>query len=304
MAGNRRERQLAREKHERQQARRAQAATRRKRNQRITAIIVIAALVLGGVAYVVVFASSSSEPVAEAPTPAPTEPAPTEPAPTEPASTDPASTDPASTDPASTDPASTDPASTDEPIAEPAVLDCGPAIPTRANDISFDAPGEVAAADSLTLTTTCGDIVIALDERAPQTVGSATFLAEQGFYDAVGCHRLTTEGIFVLQCGDPAGDGTGGPGYVVPDENLPADGAANYPAGTVAMANAGPGTAGSQFFIVYEDTTLPPAYTVWGQVTEGLDIVQEIASVGTEDGSTDGRPRQPMVIETATVQRS
>ncbi len=284
MAGNRRERQLAREKHERQQARRAQAATRRKRNQRITAIIVIAALVLGGVAYVVVFASSSSEPVAEAPTPAPTEPAPTEPAPTE--------------------PASTDPASTDEPIAEPAVLDCGPAIPTRANDISFDAPGEVAAADSLTLTTTCGDIVIALDERAPQTVGSATFLAEQGFYDAVGCHRLTTEGIFVLQCGDPAGDGTGGPGYVVPDENLPADGAVNYPAGTVAMANAGPGTAGSQFFIVYEDTTLPPAYTVWGQVTEGLDIVQEIASVGTEDGSTDGRPRQPMVIETATVQRS
>jgi peptidyl-prolyl cis-trans isomerase B (cyclophilin B) len=88
----------------------------------------------------------------------------------------------------------------------------------------------------------------------------------------------------------------------VPDENLPDDGEANYPAGTVAMANAGPGTAGSQFFIVYDDTTLPGAYTIWGQVTSGLDIVKEVASVGVADGTSDGTPLQPVFIESATIQ--
>jgi peptidyl-prolyl cis-trans isomerase B (cyclophilin B) len=155
---------------------------------------------------------------------------------------------------------------------------------------------------TLTLSTNCGDIVVALDPAAPATVASAVFLAQQGFYDSTQCHRLTTAGIFVLQCGDPAGDGTGGPGYTVPDENLPAAGTANYPAGTVAMANAGPGTGGSQFFIVYDDTTLPGDYTIWGKVTSGLDIVKEVASVGTSDGSGDGSPRQPVFIESATVQ--
>jgi peptidyl-prolyl cis-trans isomerase B (cyclophilin B) len=155
---------------------------------------------------------------------------------------------------------------------------------------------------TLTLSTNCGDIVVALDPAAPATVASAVYLAQQGFYDSTQCHRLTTAGIFVLQCGDPAGDGTGGPGYSVPDENLPAAGTANYPAGTVAMANAGPGTGGSQFFIVYDDTTLPGDYTIWGKVTSGLDIVKEVASVGTSDGSGDGSPRQPVFIESATVQ--
>ena len=134
------------------------------------------------------------------------------------------------------------------------------------------------------------------------TVASEAFLAADGFYDNTTCHRLTTSGIYVLQCGDPKGDGSGGPGYSVPDENLPADGENNYPAGTVAMANAGPGTAGSQFFIVYADTTLPGDYTVWGTVTSGLDIVQEVASGGVADGSTDGSPMQPVFIESATVQ--
>jgi peptidyl-prolyl cis-trans isomerase B (cyclophilin B) len=272
MAGSKRERELARAKYERQQARRAAGAERRRRNQRITAIVVVAVLILGAVAYVVVSTRGSDEPSAAAPD-------------------------------ATADQAGSEP-STDEPIEEPSVLNCGAPLPTRANTISFDAPGDVDPASSITLTTTCGDIVIALDPAAEKTVRSTTFLAEQGFYDATACHRLTTDGIFVLQCGDPAGDGTGGPGYTVPDENLPADGPANYPAGTVAMANAGPGTSGSQFFLVYEDTTLPPAYTVFGTITQGLDIVQEIASVGTEDGAVDGRPRQPMIIETATVQRS
>lgn len=276
MSGSKRQRQLARAKYERQQTRRAESEIRRRRNQRITAIVVVAVLVVGALAYAVVSITGGDEtPVADAATAAPVD-----------------------------DSADTAEASTDEPIEEPSILDCGPAITPRADDVSYDAPGEAEPAASITLTTTCGDIVIALDPAAPETVASETFLAESGFYDATQCHRLTTAGIFVLQCGDPAGNGTGGPGYTVPDENLPADGEANYPAGTVAMANAGPGTSGSQFFIVYEDTTLPGDYTIWGQVTSGLDIVQEVASVGTQDGSSDGAPRQPMVIESATVQRS
>jgi len=287
MSGSKRQRQLAREKYERQQARRTEQADRRRRNQRITAIVVVAVLAISGIGYVIISNQGSSDATTAAEAPVTDLPS-----------------DTAATDAAATEEASGEQSNTDEPIEEPSVLDCGPALPTRADDISFDAPGDVAPASSVTLTTTCGDIVIALDERAPETVRSTTFLAEQGFYDATACHRLTTDGIYVLQCGDPAGNGTGGPGYVLPDENLPAAGEANYPAGTVAMANAGPGTAGSQFFLVYQDTTLPPDYTILGTVTQGLDIVQEIASVGTEDGGTDGRPRQPVVIEKVTVQRS
>ena len=159
-----------------------------------------------------------------------------------------------------------------------------------------------ATAYTMTLATNCGDIVIETDpEKAPATVNSMVFLADQGYFDLTACHRLTTEGIFVLQCGDPKGDGTGGPGYTIPDENLPADGQDNYPAGTVAMANAGPGTGGSQFFIVYDNTTLPPNYTIWGTVTKGLDVVKGIAAAGVEGGGADGRPAQPVTIETAKV---
>ena len=276
MSGSKRERQLARAKYERQQERRAESLERQRRRQRITAIVVVAVLVLGALSYVIVANLSSTESVTAA--------------------------DSSETAAGSAADLADD-ASTDEPIEEPSVLNCGPALPTREDNVTFEAPGDVEPATSITLTTTCGDIVIALDEGAPQTVQSETFLAESGLYDATACHRLTTEGIFVLQCGDPAGDGTGGPGFTVPDENLPAEGEANYPAGTVAMANAGPGTSGSQFFIVYEDTTLPSAYTIWGTVTEGLDIVQEIASVGTSTSSSDGPPRQPVIIEEASVQR-
>lgn len=191
------------------------------------------------------------------------------------------------------------------PIAPAATLDCSEPAAVRANTLSWpQAPDQRAfeSAPLLRLDTNCGAITIqTLPELAPRTVSSEIFLAESGFYDGTACHRLTTAGIFVLQCGDPAGDGTGGPGYTVPDENFPGDGAANYPAGTVAMANAGPGTSGSQFFLVYEDTTLPAAYTIWGFVTEGLDIVRAIAAAGTADGGPDGSPAQPIVIESATV---
>ncbi|MFM9134642.1 MAG: peptidylprolyl isomerase [bacterium] len=185
-------------------------------------------------------------------------------------------------------------------------LDCAQPQPTRPDDLSWAAAPETtleAATDyAMTLVTNCGDIVIALEpQEAPATTASMAFLADEGYFDLTACHRLTTEGIYVLQCGDPKGDGTGGPGYSIPDENLPPAGADNYPAGTVAMANAGPGTGGSQFFIVYENTTLPSGYTIWGTVTQGLDVVRGIASAGVEGGGSDGPPAQPVIIEKATV---
>ena len=137
-------------------------------------------------------------------------------------------------------------------------------------------------AKTLTFSTNCGDIVIALNPKAPQTVTNISALANAGYYNKSLCHRLTTEGLFVLQCGDPTASGSGSPtgwkGYA--NENLPKAGANNYPAGTVAMANSGPGTNGSQFFLVYADTQLGPDYTIWGKITKGLDLVKKIAEVG------------------------
>jgi peptidyl-prolyl cis-trans isomerase B (cyclophilin B) len=153
-----------------------------------------------------------------------------------------------------------------------------------------------------TIETNCGEIVVALDgKHAPRTVNSFVFLAGKGYFDGTICHRLTTAGIFVLQCGDPTGTGTGGPGYELPDENLKG---AQYPAGTVAMANAGPDTGGSQFFFVYGDTQLPPAYTPFGEVVTGLDVLNNNAAAGSDDsnGSGDGAPNQPVVIQSFTVE--
>jgi peptidyl-prolyl cis-trans isomerase B (cyclophilin B) len=151
------------------------------------------------------------------------------------------------------------------------------------------------------LTTNQGDITIALDPQAPITDSSMAYLAGKGYFNGTNCHRLTTQGLFVLQCGDPKGTGKGGPGYQIPDENLPAAVANNYPAGTVAMANSGPNTNGSQFFIVYKDTTLSPDYTVWGKVTSGMDVVDKVAAAGVQGGAMDGPPALPITIETATV---
>ncbi|MEU9128342.1 peptidylprolyl isomerase [Kitasatospora sp. NPDC048540] len=141
-----------------------------------------------------------------------------------------------------------------------------------------------------TLRTKQGDITFkALTDKAPCTTFSFRFLAEHDYFDKSHCHRLTTQRIFVLQCGDPTGTGSGGPGYSFPDENLTG---ATYPAGTVAMANAGPNTNGSQFFFVWKDTKLSPAYTPFGQVTGGLDVLQRIAAAGEDDqnGPGDGYP--------------
>lgn len=159
---------------------------------------------------------------------------------------------------------------------------------------------EVAGLVAVTLDTSAGAIGMTLDaDRTPCTVGSFVSLAEQGYLDATQCHRLTTEGIFVLQCGDPTGTGRGGPGYAYADE---LDGTETYPAGTVAMANAGPDTNGSQFFLVYEDSPLPPAYTVFGTLDEtGLAVVAEIGAAGVAGGGPDGAPAEDVTIESVTL---
>lgn len=158
------------------------------------------------------------------------------------------------------------------------------------------ASGDVA----VTIATSAGDIDATLDAAAtPCTVNSFLSLADQGYFDGTQCHRLTTQGIFVLQCGDPTGSGAGGPGYSFPDE---LSGKESYPAGTLAMANAGPDTNGSQFFLVYEDTQLPPSYTVFGQMSDaGVDVVKKVAAKGTANGSPDGPPKTEVKIESVTT---
>jgi peptidyl-prolyl cis-trans isomerase B (cyclophilin B) len=154
----------------------------------------------------------------------------------------------------------------------------------------------------LTFKTNCGDITVVTDGlRAPFAVTAVTYLALAGFYDNSLCHRLTTSGIFILQCGDPTSSGNGGPAFIYNDENLPTAIDNNYPVGTVAMANSGPNTNGSQFFFVYSDSTLSPKYTILGVVTKGLDIVKAIAALGVADGSGDGMPKQAIAIQSVSV---
>lgn len=149
--------------------------------------------------------------------------------------------------------------------------------------------------------TTAGDFALRLDaDGAPCTVNSFVSLADQGFYDDTDCHRLTTEGIFVLQCGDPDGTGMGGPGYTIPAEF---DGTEAYPAGTLAMARAqDPDSGGSQFFLVYENTALPPEYTVFGEMdAAGIAVVRDIAEAGIDGTGGDGPPAQPVSVTGITV---
>lgn len=185
---------------------------------------------------------------------------------------------------------------------------CGADQPTPASDMQFDAPenANVAGVTIVTLHTSCGTIEIALDANAaPESVNSFVFLAESGYFDGTVSHRILPG--FMMQAGDPTATGRGGPGYVIQDE-FPPDGTV-YLRGTVAMANAGPGTTGSQFFIMFDDIDwLPAQYTIIGIVTSGLDALDRIATIplGTGPTSSDGSPSTPLesiYIESVTVQR-
>jgi peptidyl-prolyl cis-trans isomerase B (cyclophilin B) len=153
-----------------------------------------------------------------------------------------------------------------------------------------------------TITTNLGDIAVELDaERTPCTVNNFVSLAEQGYFDGTECHRLTTQGIYVLQCGDPTASGTGGPGYTIPDE---VDGSEKYGPGVLAMAKTSePDSGGSQFFMVYADSSvLPPEYTEFGTFDEaGVTLLEEVAAKGTADGGPDGSPKDAVTISGVTI---
>jgi peptidyl-prolyl cis-trans isomerase B (cyclophilin B) len=161
---------------------------------------------------------------------------------------------------------------------------------------------------TVAVATTQGAMTFALDRSvAPCTVASFVSLVEQHYYDKTPCHRLTTSGIYVLQCGDPTGSGTGGPGYTIPDE---ATGAESYPAGTIAMARSSQAhSGGSQFFIVYKDSPNLKQnlgrlqYTVFGKVSAGLSVVEKVAAHGSNNanGTGDGKPKLPITLSKLTV---
>jgi peptidyl-prolyl cis-trans isomerase B (cyclophilin B) len=176
--------------------------------------------------------------------------------------------------------------------------------PPRTGKVPTD-PAQV----SVSMETNQGDLGLMLDNaKSPCTVNSFASLAQQGYFNETPCHRLTTsEGLSVLQCGDPTGLGTGGPGYQFANEyptnqfqpdNPALQEPVLYPRGTIAMANAGPGTNGSQFFLVYKDSQLPPNYTVFGTIDEtGLATLDKIAAAGVAGGGQDGKPAQDVQVK-------
>ncbi|OLB76634.1 MAG: hypothetical protein AUI14_18095 [Actinobacteria bacterium 13_2_20CM_2_71_6] len=167
---------------------------------------------------------------------------------------------------------------------------------------------------TMTVSTNRGALTVRMDARlTPCTVASFSYLAGRHFFDKTSCHRLVTDGIYVLQCGDPSGTDVGGPTYVFPDEiartvpfpRASGDGLVTYPRGTVALANSGKDTNGSQFFIVYRDSPIPPSYTPFGVVTKGLSVLDKVARAG-DDGAYapdpgGGHPKLPVVITSLTV---
>ncbi|ORA35057.1 peptidylprolyl isomerase [Mycobacterium aquaticum] len=214
--------------------------------------------------------------------------------------------------------------------AEPAANGQLPAFVAPANlgaDCQYPAAGEASkkvnpprtgkvptdpATVSVSVTTNQGNIGLQLDNaKAPCTVNSFASLAQQGYFNDTPCHRLTAGGLSVLQCGDPTGKGTGGPGYQFADEypanqyqpdNPALQQPVLYPRGTLAMANAGPGTNGSQFFLVYKDSQLPPNYTVFGKIdATGLATLDKIAAAGVAGGGQDGKPATDVELKSVLL---
>jgi len=190
------------------------------------------------------------------------------------------------------------------PQAGAAAIICKPTTAKARTPLQTNPPQKVAKVlpKTMTLKTNCGDIVIALDPKAPFTVTQLTALARAGYYNKTLCHREAVSGFQMLQCGDPTALGSGGPGFSYADENLPIGKVLTYPAGTAAMANSGPNTNGSQFFLVFGDSpALGPSYSIWGKITKGLDVLKHIASKGVDDPSGIGKPNVKVAIESVVV---
>lgn len=166
-------------------------------------------------------------------------------------------------------------------------------------------PTPASGTTAATVKTTAGDIGLTLDRGlAPCTVANFLSLAQQGYYDGTSCHRLGTSGLQMLQCGDPAANGMGGPGYTIPDEIFPE---LKYGRGILAMAKTqDPNSGGSQFFMVFGEAELPPEYTVFGSISDaGLQVLDKVARGGADDskGSGDGTgpPKIPVTFQSIAV---
>ncbi|GAB2739342.1 peptidylprolyl isomerase [Kitasatospora kifunensis] len=270
VSSEQRRRQLAREKYERQQKNRAEAmAKAKRRNTVLGAALAVVVLAAGGAWAGGAFKSDAKKTDAQS-------------APTQPSTSPTAAASPVDVKGCTT-PAAGSP-NGKQWKTEPAMT-----VDTNAKY-------------NVTLNTSCGAVDLQLDpSKAPHTVNSFVFLAGQNYFDHTKCHRLTTSGIYVLQCGDPTGSGSGTPGYSFADENLSG---ATYPAGTVAMANAGANTNGSQFFLVYKDTQLPPSYTPFGKITGGMDVLNNIAAGGVQGGTGDGAPNANVVLNSVTATKA
>jgi peptidyl-prolyl cis-trans isomerase B (cyclophilin B) len=277
-----RQRKLARERYARQQARRSQRA-QRVRKLSIIVGVCVAVVALGAGSYVAFAGGGSKTPSAAAVTPTPT-PTPT-------------------SAPTPTPSASATPSTVAEPARHCVYTPSG--TPARKDGVPPAKPRYKGKSYQATVKTNRGTIVLDLfDSKATCTVNSFLYLASKGYFNNTPCHRLTTAGIFVLQCGDPTGTGSGGPGYKFANENTAG---AQYTQGTVAMANAGPGTNGSQFFLVYRNsTTLPANYSLFGKIVSGLGIIQNVAKAGSDNanGQGDGHPKEKVTIESVTFTKA
>jgi len=275
-----RQRKLAREHYQRQQARRDQR-THRWRLIGIVAAACCAVVLLGGGAYLTFGNGGGSPTAAATATPNPTASPTTAATPT--------------------------PTPTPSLAAEPATHCTYTSSGTAARKVGVPPvkPAFKAAKYQATIKTNRGTVVLdLLNHKATCTVNSFIYLAAHNYFNNTSCHRLTTAGIYVLQCGDPTGTGSGGPGYKFADENLAG---AKYTQGTVAMANSGPGTNGSQFFLVYRNSlTLPASYTPFGEIVSGLGIIQNVARAGTDNsnGNGDGHPKEKVTIESVTITKA
>lgn len=301
MPTNQQRREAAKRKLDRQLARRAERATRRRRRYAMASGAAVVVLVLGLVALIVSLdtrhQSAATKQVASSGTGAAAKPNP----------------DPRA-NPGTKQNSDTQLAA--EPVRPrplPASVDCQypatqqtPARPVRP---PLAGPTSTAGTVRVSMQTSAGMIGLTLDRAlAPCTVTSFASLAKQGFYANTPCHRLVTNpGLHVLQCGDPTGSGAGGPGYTIPDEVFPE---LTYGRGLVAMANTGqPDSGGSQFFLIYGQTQLPPQYTVFATISPaGLAVLGEIAKAG-DDGSLEpspggGKPNKPVTITSIDIAAS
>lgn len=190
------------------------------------------------------------------------------------------------------------------PSSKPYKLNCK-STKAKGHTVRNVVPPEVKAPfknRTLSFATNCGDITIeAYGASAPIAVTTMLSLARNGFFNETLCHRLTTNETYLLHCGDPTATGMGQLSFEYDNENLPKSIENNYPAGTVGIWNSEEISNGSQFFIVYEDSSLPPSYTIWGKVTKGLDIVRAIAKDGVINGKSDGSPKRKIAIERVKV---